>query len=68
MRYVRSKYNQYKTDQAYRIYITDSLYANGQGKALTARYYDLIHPKEIDPRSGDEIALDVINRLGLKVD
>lgn len=39
----------------------------GQNKYLNVHYDDLIHPKPVDTRSGDEIALDVIQRLDLKV-
>ena len=63
-----SKYKLYQEDMAYRIYITDSLYYEAQGKALTQRYIDIIHPAPVDPRSGDEIAMDVIGRLGLQVE
>lgn len=52
----------------YRCYVTDAIYYKGQNKIINVRYTDLMHPKEIDTRSGDEIALDVINRLGLKVE
>jgi hypothetical protein len=33
------------------------------GGDMTQRYYDMIHPKPVDPRSGDMIAADVIKRL-----
>lgn len=33
---------------------------------MKQKYTDLLN-KEIDTRTGDEIALDVISRLGLKV-
>lgn len=50
---------------AYKIYMSDTLYYRGQNKTLTMRYTDLIH-QHIDNRSGDEIALDVINAAGLR--
>lgn len=50
----------------YRLYVTDSLYYQAENKHLSVRYKDIIQPKKIDTRSGDEIALEVINRLGLK--
>lgn len=72
MRYVVARYNEKQRDMAYRIYITDALktitediaHANG-GKYMTLRYYDVINPKPVDSRSGDEVAADVIMRLGL---
>lgn len=39
----------------------------GDNKRLTVRYEDIINPKPIDTRTGDEIALDVIQKLKLKV-
>lgn len=67
MRYVKAKWEKSQRDLAYRIYITDSLYAFGQGKVMSERFINLIKSEESDGRSGDEVAADVINRLGLKV-
>lgn len=69
MRYVKSRYRNYQRDLAYRIYITDSLQLAAQNKYLTFRYADYIAgrmPKP-DNRSGDDIALDIINRFDLKM-
>lgn len=68
MRYVKARYAEYKQSLAYRIYITDSLYYYGNNQRLTKRYIDIVMPEPVDPRSGDEIALDVISRLDLKVE
>lgn len=53
----------------YKKYMTDSLYYIGQGKSLAKRYAEIIglEKKEADNRTGDEIAADVINRMGLKL-
>ena len=67
MRYVLAKTTEERTREAYRIYVTDMLFYQAQDMRLTARYEDLIRPKRTDTRTGDEIALDVITRLGLKV-
>lgn len=68
MRYVEAKRIEQQETYAYRIYITDSLFYQAQQQRLTSRYVDIIKPQKIDNRSGDEIALDVIERLGLKVE
>ena len=68
MRYVKAKWQDRQQDFAYRIYITDSLYYMGRNQMLEKRYYDVIHPPKVDNRSGNEIAMDVIQRLGLKVE
>lgn len=67
MRYVLAELEKEQRTEAYRIYITDSMYYKAQNKYITVRYYDLLQPKELDDRTGDEIAQDVINRLGLIV-
>lgn len=37
-----------------------------QNKYITASYQDVLTPKKIDTRSGDEIAADIMERAGLK--
>lgn len=66
MRYVTSKYKLYQDEVAYRVYMADSVFYQAEGKKLTVRYVDYIHPKPVDNRTGDEIALSVIEKLGLK--
>lgn len=61
-------YALHQEEVAYRIYVTDSLFYSAENKKLVKRYIDIINPRPVDNRSGDEIALDVINRLGLKVE
>ena len=65
IKYLISYREQFYRDEAYRLYITDSIYYRGQNKALTIRYEDLFKPQ--DTRSGDEIAADIIKRMELKV-
>lgn len=67
MRYVEAKRKEEQETFAYRIYLSDSLYYQAQNQRLSQRYIEIIKPKTVDTRSGDEIALDVISRLGLKV-
>lgn len=62
-----AKFNSHVEEVKYRNYVADILYWRGQGKTLTITYNDFIHPKPVDNRTGDEIALDVINNLGLKL-
>ena len=53
---------------AYRIYISDSLHAQGEGMYMAKRYIDIIKPeKHVAERSADDIAEDIIMRMGLKV-
>lgn len=50
---------------SFRVYVTDSLRAQGEGKYLAERWADLIRPAPRDDRTPDEIAADVITRAGL---
>lgn len=53
--------------QAFREYVCESLRSAPQGRFLTMSYRDIVNPRPRDDRSGDEIAADVIARLGLEV-
>lgn len=65
MRYVNAKYDERVQEQAYRIYVTNSLYYMADNKRISRTYNEIIHPKPEDKRTGDEIALDVMQRAGL---
>ena len=65
-----SKATQQAKDTAYRVYVTDclKLIAENTGNiSLKLRYYDIINPKKVDNRTGDEIVADIIKRAGLVV-
>ena len=62
MRYVEARFNQYRREETYRIFVTDALYASQRGLSVTARYADLAHPKPEKPadnRTQDEIVAQV---------
>lgn len=74
MRYATARFNQHQRDLAYRIYVTDCLRMAtentakmSQGAYTAARFYDIIKPKPVDNRSGNEIAADIIKRAGIEV-
>ena len=74
MRYATARFNQHQRDLAYRIYVTDCLRMAtentakmSQGAYAAARFYDIINPKPVDNRSGNEIAADIIKRAGIEV-
>lgn len=69
MRYVKYRYITDAEEMAYRIYISDSLQAQGEGKYITKRYYEIIRPTEqVDEKSADEIAVNIIKGMGLKIE
>ena len=74
MRYAMARFNQHQRDLAYRIYVTDCLRMVAentakisQGSYTAARFYDIINPKPVDNRNGEEIAADIIKRAGIEV-
>lgn len=71
MRYAVARYNEYRRETAYRVYVTDCLCRMavfcGADKSMP-RYADLLKPqKPTDNRSGDEILADIVARAGLEV-
>nr|DAU27243.1 MAG TPA: hypothetical protein [Caudoviricetes sp.] len=67
MRYALARIEQQSRDELFRSYVARSLRAIPKGEYVEAQYADLAYPLPVDPRSGDEIAEDVIRRLGLEV-
>ena len=74
MRYAMARFNQHQRDLAYRIYVTDCLRIisentakMGGGSYITAKFPDILNPKPVDNRTGEEIAADIIKRAGIEV-
>lgn len=63
MRYVRAKCEQDFEEMSYRTYVTEILRLRGENKTLTKSWLDIIDPKPVDNRSGDEIAMDFVQRM-----
>lgn len=75
LRYVAAHINQQERETAYRIYVTDCLriisqsaaesakMAGGEGKYITARFADFLHPKPEETRTGEEIIADLRRKL-----
>lgn len=67
MSYALARIEQQSRDELFRAYVARSLRAIPKGEYVEAQYADMAYPIPVDPRSGDEIAEDVIRRLGLEV-
>ena len=74
MRYAIARYESQQRDLVYRIYVTDCLRIISENTAkmggesyITAKYEDIINPKTVDNRTGEEIAADIIKRAGIEV-
>ena len=66
MRYVKALIDKNNREEAYRIYVTKSLQLIPQNKMLSVSYTDLLKPQVRETKNGDEIAIDIISRFGLK--
>ena len=74
MRYAIARYQSQQRDLAYRIYIADCLRMVTEntakavcGSYISAKFADIINPKPVDDRAGEEIAADIIKRAGIQV-
>lgn len=70
MRYVVARLEEYSREMTYRFYIADSLQAIPQNKHLMTRFYDVLYnpikdDNSDDARTGDDIAIDIMQRAGL---
>lgn len=67
MRYAIARLETCEQEQLYYAYTAKSLQLIPQGTYLQKDYTDMLKPQKIDRRSGDEIALDIIKRAGLRL-
>ena len=74
MRYAMARYQSQQRDLAYRIYVAECLRminenaASGGGRSYMAvKFEDVINPKHVDNRTGEELAADIIKRAGIEV-
>lgn len=47
--------------------MADSFYFFGRQQVINMRYHDIISLGPVDNRTGDEIVIDIVTRLNLKV-
>jgi len=66
--HVVAEHNKRTKDEAYKVYASDLLkcLAETWGAQIPYRYADMITPQAEEQKSGDEIALEIITKLGLK--
>ena len=66
---MRAAINQDAEEYAYRVYMTDSAQLAVENKYITRRWCEIMEDtkKPVDNRTGDEVAADVIKRLGLSL-
>lgn len=74
--YFKARENEDEETTLYRAYVTDALRIVtentakqvSEGQYLSKRWIEIISPKAEDPRSGEEIAADVIRQMGLTIE
>lgn len=68
-RYLSARQRREAEGAAYRVYLTESIRLAVQSRYIATPYLELVRgaAEPADTRSGDEIAADVIDKLGLKV-
>ena len=69
-----SLFQKEQEDKAVKIYyaeclrvITENSAKMGGGSYITAKLSDIISPKPVEKRTGEEIAADIIKRAGIEV-
>lgn len=68
MRYASVRARQAARDDAWRAYVAESLHVLPQGAQLRQTWAEFTAPPAPpDNRTGDEIAADIIERMGLEV-
>lgn len=66
MRYVSARVDEYKRDEAYRIFVTESLRLAPQQKYISKSLTDFIEPKVESKKTCEEIVTDVMQKAGLR--
>lgn len=63
---MKAKYAQDDEQFKYREYVTETLRMQGEGMHPGISWTDIVVPKVVDNRSGDEIVTSVLTGAGLK--
>jgi len=65
VRYILARLEDEQRATIYRLYIANSLYYAPQNKIVAKTLQDIWYPVEEDTRTGDDIAMDIIQKAGL---
>lgn len=65
---MEARINEYNREETYRIFVTESLRFAPQGKVLNKSYLELLKHEKVETRSGIEVAEEVAEKLGTKID
>lgn len=62
-----ARFEKESVDEAYKLYVTDSLQIIPQHKYKTVRFYDVIHPKVMPDIDAESVVNDIAERAGLEI-
>ena len=65
---MEARINEYNREETYRIFVTESLRFAPQDKVLNKSYLELLKHEKVETRSGIEVAEEVAEKLGTKID
>lgn len=65
---MEARINEYNREETYRIFVTESLRFAPQGKVLNKSYLELLKHEKVETRTGKEVAEEVAEKLGTKID
>lgn len=68
LRYVCARVKEKYREETYRIFISESLRLLPQGKILKNSYLDMFDKKQVETRSGKEVAEEVAQKIGIHID
>lgn len=64
---MEARINEYNREETYRIFVTESLRFAPQDKVLNKSYLELLKHEKVETRSGIEVAEEVAEKLGTKI-
>ena len=67
VKYLLAKLVYESTEWEYKYYVADSLQCIPQSKYKVHSLREIMTPANIDSRSGEEIAIDIINKAGITI-
>ena len=65
---MEARINEYNREETYRIFVTESLRFAPQDKVLNKSYLELLKHEKVETRTGIEVAEEVAEKLGTKID
>ena len=65
MRYVEARIDEFKREEMYRIFISESLRIAPEGKHITKTWSDFVNQTQEEPVNAEEVINDVMLKAGL---